>query len=877
MLQVLFACGVTKHVPKGKFIVKKNNIQLLNSSINKDEINEFIIQQPNTKSLFLFKMKLWVYNHIDSSKVAEKRLNENEKLIKKNKEKQKKQDEINAKRIKKAKEKGAKLYTKKIKQQKDLSDPRMFFKEWLKYKLGEPPVIFDSLLFQKSIEQLSLVLKNKGYLKATVSGEVNYTKFSRAKVTYTILPNQLYVIDSVYTKCQNSTVLSSYNSFILKSIENQLVNKPFDKDLLENYRYNLARFMRDDALYGFSPSHIKYVDVDTFTRKNKVILEIKFLDRMVYSDLNKDSLIPRKHEVTTINEVYFHINDTSSFKGNFKKTVEDLGLSILDENIIRTIDTLNYQKIMLKKSLELDEKRKAVFFYNGELFLDPGLIEVQNFLEKGNYYKDKYVDRSYSYIQQLGLFQSVKIVINEVPNANKVDVHYYLIPSKKQNFSFIPRWSNSNGYLGVSSSINYTNKNLFKGAEKFTFAISGGFESQPPVFGKNEEGISIQQTSRSFNTFEIGPSVKLEIPGLFPIKSTKYYKRQRARTIISTAYNYQNRNDFSREIFQMNYSWKFLSPNKTQVFQVGLPLLSVIKFVNITKSANFQSNINALNDLFLKNTYSDQFIWQDFKFTFEYKNTEKDRKSKATVYLSSSFDVAGNLLKMFHRIQDTTSTGEYMFRGLIYSQFVRLDNQLNISYPINKNRSIHFRVLVGGGLPYGNTATSMPYDYSFFAGGANDNRGWRARTLGPGGYKYYLDLNRIQTQVGDLRIGGTAEYRFSFGASLKGAWFVDAGNIWTIHEDTNRMNSKFSNNWYKQIAVATGLGLRLDLDFFILRLDIGLPIRNPALPKGSNWIFQSMENYQIEVKASGLTTDQLEKLPHRFFLPTLNFGIGYPF
>jgi outer membrane protein assembly factor BamA len=875
LLQVLFACGTVKHVPENRFLLKKNSLEVVGGTLNEDEVNSIIRQQPNTKSLGL-KLKLWVFNNIDSAKVAEKRKTENLKISRLNSKRKARENRINQKRISKAIKKGSNLYVKKDISLKDSIEPRLFLREWAKYKIGEVPVVFDSIVYNKSLEQLNSYVKNKGFLKGQVTGDVHYKKRKRVNVTYRIMTNQLYSIDSLEIICSNSEVKGSYLTYIKKNESHNLVGKAFDTDYLDDYRYDVARYMRDDALYGFSPSHISF-EADTFSISNKVILKMYFTDRMIRSEANRDSLIPRKHAVTTVKDVYFHIVDTNSFDGNFKSTVESMGLTILNNNYLRTIDTFNYQKIKLKHSDELDLKREATFYFNGELFLDPSLMEVQNFLEKGSYYKDKYLDRSYSYLQQLGLFQNVKVIIEEIPNSNMIEVHYYLIPAKKQSFSFIPRGSTSNGFLGVTASVNYTNKNMFQGAEKLTFAISGGFESQPPIFDKTEDGSTIQKSARSFNTFEIGPSVKLELPGLYPIKSTQLYKRQRARTIISSAYNYQNRADFSREIFQLNYTWKFLSPDRTQVFQVGLPFVSVIKFVNIKKSDAFKEKLNSLNDLFLKNTFSDQFIWQDLKLAFEYKNTEKEHKSKSTIYFSSSFDLAGNTLSLFRGIQDTSTAGEYQFRGLVYSQFARLDNQFNFSYPITKNRSIHLKGLLGGGLPYDNTNTSMPYDYSFFAGGANDNRGWRARTLGPGGYKYYLDTNAISTQVGDLRIGGSVEYRFSFGSLLKGALFVDAGNIWTIRKDDNRPGSQFSRDWSKQIAIATGFGLRFDFEFFILRLDLGFPIHNPALPKGSDWVFQPKTNYYKELDALNYSSSTKANLSTHLFTPTFNFGIGYPF
>ena len=148
--------------------------------------------------------------------------------------------------------------------------------------------------------------------------------------------------------------------------------------------------------------------------------------------------------------------------------------------------------------------------------------------------------------------------------------------------------------------------------------------------------------------------------------------------------------------------------------------------------------------------------------------------------------------------------------------------------------------------------------------------------MGPGTYKYYLDTNRSAIQIGDIRFGSSAEFRFPFNSIFKGAFFIDAGNIWTISEDPNRKGGKFSNNWYKEIAIAGGFGLRIDLEFFIIRVDLGFPIMNPALPIGSKWVFQSRDNYYSEgIEEFGV--DFYEEYLPSPFIPTFHFGIGYPF
>ena len=867
------SCKQTKYVPEGRYLLKKNKIILSGDKIDESNLEEIIRQQPNYRS-FGVKWKLLAYNMVDSARVADKRIQKNQEIRLDNRKRLAKQDRINSKRIDRANRKGKEYYTQKIIPLKDTVQPRKFFREWFKYKLGKPPVVFDSIPYNKSLEQLSAYLRKKGYYYGEVNGLVKYKKNRKAIVTYSVKTGEQYKIDSVYVVGDNRSVTLNFEKFISEQQEHPLIGQPFDSDELDDLRSDVARFMRDEALYGFSASHIRYI-ADTNKRDMTVTLGVRFQDRLVRDPNNRDSMIAVKHRTTLVRDVFFHVADTFAYDGNFLATMREMGLEPYNGSFLRTIDTLVYAEVKENNSDQLDEKRIAIFTYNGELIVKPSLLEAQNYLEKTNYYKEKYVERSYNRLLQLGLFQAIKTEIVENKGTNTVDVHYYLVPVKQQSFGIEPKATNSNGFLGVSASLNNTHRNLFHGGEKLTISFSGGFESQPPIFDETIDGEPIQSAGRSFNTFEIGPSLKLEVPGLLPVKFTKIPKRHRPKTVVSAAYNYQRRDDFTRGTFQMNYLWQFYVA-KTQIFQVGLPGLSVMKFVNIDKRPDFQQAIDNLNDLFLSNAYSNQLIWQDWKFTFEYNIKEKqDKKGNLQLYFNSTFDPAGNVLSMFKNFQDTLANGQHTIFGVGYSQFTRLDNELIISQPVGKEKSFNFRFNAGGGIPYGNTTTSLPYDYSFFAGGANDNRGWRARALGPGSYKYYLDTNRTATQIGDLRLGGSVEYRFAFGSLVKGALFADAGNIWLMQNDINRPGGQISENWYNEIAVAAGMGLRFDFDFFIIRADLGIPLRNPALPNGAQWIFQSREPYYAEGEAVfGTEYEKYLPLP---FVPQLHFGIGYPF
>lgn len=866
----LLACNQTKFVPDGRYLLKKNEIVQTDSKLDKDDLNSIIRQQPNFKS-FGIKWKLFAFNRVDSAKVADKRARKNIDLKAKNRELLKKQDRINAKRIDKAKAKGHSYYTHKTIQLKDTVEPRKFFREWYKYKIGRPPVVFDSIPFNKSIEQLNSYLKVKGYYYGNVQGFVDYKRNGKCVVKYAMEAGPRYFIDSVYYVVDNKEVEESYNALLKMQSDPPLLNEPFDSDMLDDYRDKVSRFMRDSSFYGFNSSHITFI-ADTNRANMKVSVGIVLGDKVTRSLEFKDSVIVEKQHKTKIREVYFHLADTIYYDG-YTAEIDRLHLPKFRGQFLQTLDTLDYSS--LNERRQRKEVNESIILYNGEMVIKPRVLEIYNYLDKNGPYRERFVESSYKGLIRLGLFTGIKTELKETDDPGYLEVHHYLAAGKKQSIGFEPRATNSNGFLGVSASMNYTNRNLFRGAERLTLSLSGGFESQPPIFDETIDGEKIKTAGRSFNTFEFGPSAKLEIPGFFPFRMSKMAKQRRPTTVTSAAYNYQNRADFTRGTFQMNFLWKFYI-SSTQIIQLGLPAASVVKFVNIDKSPEFENKLAVLNDVFLLDAYSNQFIWEDWKVTYEYNSKDRpNRRNNSLFYFNTTFDPAGNLLSAFSAIQDTTSSGKKAIAGLAYSQFLRLDNEIIYSKPLGKERSLNLKLLAGGGLPYGNSTNSLPYDYSFFAGGANDVRGWRARSLGPGSYKYYLDTNRTAVQLGDLRVGGLSEFRFSINSFFKGAVFVDAGNVWSVFYDENRPGSQISKNWYKEIAFATGFGLRMDLDYFVIRVDLGIPIKNPALPIGSQWIWQSRKNYLDEVEAFfGPDYYLYAPLP---FIPQLHFGIGYPF
>ncbi len=499
--------------------MKKNKIEQSGKKIPKDDLSEIIRQQPNYKR-FGVKWKLMAFNLVDSTKVADKRLKKNNKIFIKNRERLKKQDRINSSRVDKAVKKGKSHYTEKLIPLKDTLNPRRFFREWYKYKIGSPPVVFDSVVFNKSIEQLEAFLRTKGFYYGNVKGAVEYHDNKKCIVTYSIETGLQYIIDSVYVIVDNDLVDGNYQCFLEENENNSILNQPFDSDILDNHRYRVAKYMRNEGLYGFSTSHISFV-ADTNQTTMKVNIGVQFGDRLIISKEKKDSVLRVKHEEAYIHNVYFHLADTLRVPGQFSERINQLNLQPFEGQFLRTLDTTYYTRYKDKSTGLIDITRMAIFTYNGKLAVKPRVLEMQNYLEIDSRYSEKHLEKTYLSLLQLNLFEIVKTDLKE-SQPSCLDAHYYIVPSKKQNFSFEPKATNSNGFLGVAATINYTNKNLFRGAEKLTLSFSGGFESQPPIFDETIDGDKIQTAGRSFNTFEIGPSASLEIPGIFPLRMSNF-------------------------------------------------------------------------------------------------------------------------------------------------------------------------------------------------------------------------------------------------------------------------------------------------------------------------------------------------------------------
>jgi len=843
--------------------------------VNKSDIESVIRQRPNYKTVG-FRLKLRAFNSIDSTKTEIDKKERFLKYRKKNKKRTLRQKKINERRIDRALKRGEDFYKPKTIDLKDTLDPKPTIRERIKYDYGESPVIYDSASMVTSKDQIQLFLQKKGYFNAQVSAEVELkAKKKHAKVNYFLTPKELHFVDSMFLRTENAVVRKTYEKYLKEGKDVLIPPFSFDSEALAKMRKSMSDFMKNSALFGFKESYVSF-EVDTLRSGDTIRIAVDISKRIISKD-DVEQFKPFAH--TKVRQVYFHMMDTLNYTGNFtKEQLEPRGIQLGPYDNIPTFDTLRYDWYDGRNA----QFRTATFLYNGKLTTKAELVEFQNYLEETNYYKGDFLGQSYNRLVNLNIFKTVKPEIIENED-NSIDVHYYLTPLEQRTFSFEPKATHSNSYLGISTSLNYINRNLYRSGDRLKISFSGGFESHPDVFSTNDESAVLNDGTRSFNTLEFGPSIELDIPGLFPIGLKRLSKNQNPTTTFSAVYNFQKRSEFKREMIQLNYLWKFYDIDRTQVFTVGIPVIGGIQFVRIGKSEEFKNKLEQQNDLFLINAYSNQAIYKDVAVTYSYTNS-KLKEGKITFNYGFSFDMAGMTISLITKNKEANENGFREFLGQRYSQFMRLDNQFRLHQYFSKS-SLHYRLQIGAGVPLKNNGPSLPFDYSFFGGGSNDNRGFRARSLGPGVYKYYLDTNRTVTEMGDMRLGASVEYRFKITSLFEGAIFSDVGNVWTYNEDANRLGGQITEEFYKQLSVSGGLGVRLDFSFLIVRLDIGIPLRNPTLPENSKWIFQDKDPYIQEAKDQwGIdpnTGDYLYKskrinFPNPF-QPQFHIAIGYPF
>jgi outer membrane protein insertion porin family len=853
LIVVGFACRQAKNVTEGDYLHKKNTIYFevegQDSVVSLEKEQDGILDgemQDMIKPVPNKRFKLFVYNRVYKESYKLKRDLKDSAVVMENRERKAKEDKINSRRIEKSKEKGKDYYKHKSKRMKD---KKQGWRNWVISNMGQKPVLFDSSLVEKSRSQLAIYLKQRGYYDAEVRDTVYFKeKKQKAYADYIVDAGQPYVIDSFALDASaDANMRNMYRKFVKAEKSVIVIGAPIDEDVLDLERDNFSKYCRDEGAYfGFVKSYITY-EVDTLGKGHSANVYMHFIPKSVPHPSIKDSLIQIPHQTYYVQNMTFllHNTDTNSFKfgySNFQRRCDEEGLNYLaSPGKYNLLDTLINIDTLYRKGVIDSIYYKGVYIYNDIPYLNPDLIDKQNFLYRPHYAKEYYLERTYRTMLQLDVFSTITPIVEVDPAnpfGNKVNVTYHLVPAKKQLFTLEPRVTTSNSVLGLMGSVSYTNKNLFRGAQKLKVSFVGGFESQPLIISND----GAQSRIRELNTFEWGPTVQLTFPKLVPLPRSVWErtsKRAYPSTKFDLAVNFQKRDEFDRRLAHFAYAWNFkISKEQGKMDEIGLQFVN-FNFVRLFKTPDFEAKLNALNDPFILNSYADHFSLFNGIF---YKTDNQIPNTFNRVISIFQFTVlqSGGLLNL-SGIGANNLTGPDSLKqifGVPFTQFVRADVQHLFQFKFTKNHKLATRILAGAGYAYGNSP-SLSYEQSFYAGGSNDIRAFAARTMAPGSMRIYEDSTSTLTQIGDMRLELNIEYRFRMTDLLEGAIFVDMGNIWKIQDDPTTTKDNLGvfgfGTFYKQVAIGTGFGIRADFDFLIVRLDMAFALHNPYLPAGEKW------------------------------------------
>ena len=445
------------------------------------------------------------------------------------------------------------------------------------------------------------------------------------------------------------------------------------------------------------------------------------------------------------------------------------------------------------------------------IHLRPNVLRSNTFIRKGELYSAADLQTTYNHFGRLGAVRYTNIGFREVPDSSLLDCDIQISTNMPSSVSFQPEGTNTAGDFGAAASLTYQNRNLFHGSELLTVELRGAYEAI-----KGLEGYS------NSDFLEYSLQTRLTFPRFIaPFLSNSFRRRINASSEVSLMYDLQNRPEFMRRVFSAGWRYLWNDPKHRDRYQIDLLDLNFISMPWISDKFEdeYLNNDDYRNSLLLYN-YSDIFLMRT-GFRYSYSN--------GNFAIKTNIETGGNLLSLmastlgFHK----NSEGAYTFLDVAFAQYVKGDVDYTRNFQLNYSNQLVFHVGLGIAYPYGNSDV-LPFEKTYFSGGANSVRGWSVRSLGPGNYKNDGKIDYL-LNTGDMKLDLNLEYRAHLFWKFGGALFVDAGNIWTLRDYEDRPGGQFRlSEFWRQLAVSYGLGLRLNFDYFILRFDMGMKAVNPA-------------------------------------------------
>lgn len=685
-----------------------------------------------------------------------------------------------------------------------------FLYKFLNKSFGEEPVYFSDVNPERVEELILNRLDNNGFFYSRSASET-VIDGNFASVKYTATLPEPYVLENYNLE---SDSLPIYKEIEKMLPETALVKGDrFDLDLLKAERARLNNGLKQKGFYN-SKEDLLIFEADTNQYKNR-----KF---DLFLRLKKD--VPARASIPyTIDSIAVYPN----------YSIEGDTLPLTEENVTR-IDSID--------------------FIQNELYFKPELLESYLLFNEGDLYDANTSKQTSNRLSALGSYKYVNVQYTELDttgidgDGGSLAASIYLAPLTKRSIrAELQAVSKSNGYTGPGILLSHTNRNIFNGGE--TFSVSADFSYE-------------LQLSNSSNTnltsIAGGISADLIIPRSIPFSPSRF-KYAVPKTKISLGVDFLQRSDLftlSSVNGTFGYTWK---ENKF-VYHTLDPIS-----INYSKLSNVTDEFQAILDdnEYLSQSFEQRFI-AGLLYSFTYDEVS-DLDKETPIYFNTNFDVAGNMLSL-------ASGGSNTIFGSEYAQYAKVDADLRLYLRWKKERTLVSRLYAGWGVPYGNSST-LPFVKQFYSGGPYSIRAFDIRSLGPGNFYPGSDDDTTDyyDQSGNLKLEANVEYRFPLFSYLKGAFFVDAGNVWLTGDYSELLedesisasseslftDGKFEKDWLSEVAVGVGFGLRLDIQNFVIRLDLASPIRIPHLDENERWNVPFFGNADNNM--------------------TLNFAIGYPF
>lgn len=834
-IALLYSCSATKHLIKeDQSLLISNGVSIKYSSkvvsdktTLKSELAKQVVynQQPNKRFISLFRLKLGVYTmNILRNEKKEARKKELETKIANNTH--------TAKDLSKLK-KLEKKRRKKISANKTNN--------------GEAPVLFDSTTIATSIKRMKNYLFYHGFFYSDVTSSFK-TKNKKTSVTYHINTGPQFTYRKIHLTALDSILLKIVEKEEKKSLLKK--NDPFDIDIIKKERQRIAETIQNKGYFTFSPDYI-FLNIDSTIGNHQI-------DVNLIVNNEADSLT---HKLYSYVQIDYDILNFDNKKENKKLTRKDF--------IYDTICDVNYR--VLKTSVLPRALTKSTYIKPGDLFNKDQLLKTRNALNS------------------LGVFRFVNIEhipISISPEESGLYTRIKCTPAKRHAFGTdVELNTNAQSTLGFNLVGSYRNNNLFRSAAKFQFNVSTGLEFQLLKEKRLE--------NKAVNTVNFNMEAKLNLARIFPsFKKNKCvtYQKYKPRTFISLNYNFQRRIGlYNIQTVGTNYGYEWYNEKYRHIFSP----LSFTYVIPSRISDSFQTELN--KNARLQQSFSQQFILGQ-EYTFSYTNQDLNvGKYKNYFYFRANAFLAGNFLFAFSKAAQKNAVTPYKLGKVNFAQFLRLEMEPRYFFNFRRGQALSFRTFIGIGIPYGNSryTTSVaindstftqrdvaviPYIKQFFAGGPNSLRGWGYRQLGPGGFNTHNKNRNNLDQTGELKFEFNAEYRFNIYKIFKGAIFTDIGNVWLIKEDPDKALANFdTKRFMKELAWDLGIGLRMDLNFFVVRLDLGYALYDPAFNEGDRWTFNKINNDDYLIFKQPRNKDVgFYKFSFKDFLG-INFAIGYPF